>query len=132
MSSDIMKGYVKSNIIMAQADSSVQEIYSLMKKNNIRHIPVVQNGEAIGIISDRDVNFVNQASSDLSLKAEDIMTSEPYSVDEQMSVPHVVKIMSQRKFNSVLIHNDEKKIVGIFTSSDALDILSDHFANINS
>jgi CBS domain-containing protein len=127
MSTDTMKSFVKTKMHMVEPQSSVIEIFNLMKSNKIHHVPVVENGEAVGIISDRDVQFVNHADNSFQMTAKDIMTANPYTVDAMTSVPHAVNTMTQKGINSILIHDDSKKIVGIFTSTDALNILSNHY-----
>lgn len=123
--SDTLQDFVKTNIHMVDQDMNVFEIFQLMKKHKIRHVPVVEKGEAVGMISDRDLQFVNATGDSLQLKAKDVMTNNPFSVDSMTSVPHVVNAMAAKKINSVLIHDQNKKVVGIFTSTDALKILSE-------
>jgi CBS domain-containing protein len=124
MSDDTMSSFVKGKISMVELNTPVMEIFNLMKKKSIRHVPVVNDGLAIGIISDRDVQFINHIGDALQLTAKDIMTDNPYSVDSMTSIPHVVNVMAKKKISSVLIHDSEKKISGIFTSTDALEILA--------
>ena len=130
MSDDTMKAYLKDGVHMVEPSAGVLEVFNLMKSKKVRHIPVVEKGEAVGVISDRDVQFINHAGDAFQLKASDVMTTEPYSVDSLTSIPHVINVMDQKKINSVLIHDENHKIVGIFTSTDALQILADHYKNI--
>lgn len=127
---DTMKGFIRDVVHMVTPTTGVLEVYNIMKSKKIRHIPVVENGEAVGVISDRDVQFINYAGDAIQLKASDVMTTGPYSVDSLTSIPHAVNVMAQKKINSVLIHDTDKKIVGIFTSTDALQILSSHYKSI--
>lgn len=55
------------------------------------------------------------------------MTPSPVSVDTLTTIPHAIKLMRQNRVNSVLVHDKENKVVGIFTSTDALDILAQHY-----
>lgn len=130
MSEDTMNKFLRDGVHMVEPNTGVLEVFNLMKSKKVRHIPVVQNGEAVGVISDRDVQFINHSGDAFQLKASDVMTAAPYSVDSLTSVPHVVNVMAQKKINSVLTHDQSHKIVGIFTSTDALQILADHFKNI--
>lgn len=125
--SDTVQDYVKKNIYMVKPDEEITTIFNSMKRHKVRHIPVVENGEAVGIISDRDLQFLNWTQESLQLKAKDIMTAQPYSVDQMTTIPHVVNSMASKKINSVLIHDQSKKVVGIFTSTDALKILSETY-----
>jgi predicted transcriptional regulator len=121
--SDTMEKFINHKMVLVESSTTVLEAYNLMKKNNIRHLPVVKEGMAIGVVSDRDVQFINFGGDSLNLKVEDIMTKEPLTVDSLTTIPHVVQLMKNKKVNSVLINGSNKKIEGIFTSTDALNIL---------
>ena len=42
-------------VVFCQADSPLEEAWKLMKKNGIRHIPVVSDGVAVAMLSARDL-----------------------------------------------------------------------------
>lgn len=122
--------YVKGDeLILAAPETSVVDLYQLMQKHRIHHIPVVSDGKAIGIVSDRDVKFVSYSDGVTQMTAADIMTPEPYTVSETTQLEEVILTMANKEFNSVLINNGEGKITGIFTSKDALKLLSKMFLN---
>lgn len=123
MLNETLSNYVIPNLTIAQKNSSVFEVYELMKKNQIRHIPIVENGSAVGIISDRDLQFLTLGNQDDQITCGDLMTIEPYSVAQDMTISSVSNEMARRRINCALIHNEAKKIVGIYTSSDALEVL---------
>ena len=129
MTNDTMESFVRSSSDMkwVSPDTKTVEIFTLMKKNKIHHLPVVDNGKAVGIISDRDVSFVDKAGDAFELSAKDIMTEGPVSVDRLTTIPHAVQLMRQNKVNSVLVHDDKEKLIGIFTSADVMDILLDTY-----
>jgi CBS domain-containing protein len=116
--------YVISNLTFLDPNSTVYDAYERMKRDQIHHIPVVENGEAIGIISDRDLQFVTIAGNSQEIKCKDIMTEAPLTVTTNASLPEVAEMMIDKKVNSVLINNSEGKVVGIFTSTDALKIIA--------
>ena len=116
--------YVISNLTFLNADETVFDAYKKMKSDQIHHLPVIENGKAIGIVSDRDLQFVTMSGSSNGIKCRDIMTEDPYVVTTSTPLPEVAKMMVDKKINSVLINNSEEKVVGIFTSTDALKILA--------
>lgn len=105
-------------------EAKLMDVYRLMQKNRIRHIPVVKGGEAVGIISDKDVNFVSFTGSDNDMCASDVMSTDIYSVSPETPLSTMVSHMARMKINSALIHDEKGKIAGIFTSTDALKILA--------
>jgi len=50
------------NVISCEPDASMEQAIGLMTKNHIRHLPVVEGGKAVGMISIRDV-MVHQLAS---------------------------------------------------------------------
>jgi len=118
--------YVISNLTFISPTSTVHDAYETMKKQQIHHVPVVENGEAIGIISDRDLQFITMMGTSNEVKCQDIMTKNPVIVDTSSPISEVALTMVNKNINSVLINNTEGKVVGIFTSTDALKILSNN------
>jgi CBS domain-containing protein len=118
--------YVNNSLVIANPDTPVTELYQLMQKHRVRHLPVVEDGKAVGVISDRDVKFVAYSNGVIGMTAKQIMTEDPYTVTDNDSLQDVVNTMNEKKINSALISNGAGKIVGIFTTSDALKLLADH------
>lgn len=125
--SDTMQAFRKDKMKWVGPEESTLDIFNLMKKSKIHHLPVIEDGKTVGIISDRDVSFVDKTGNSLNLQAKHIMTPYPVVVDELTTIPHAVKLMKQNKINSILIRDSSGKISGIFTSTDALDLLIRHY-----
>ena len=121
-----VKNYTSEELIIAQPETPITELYQTMQRERIRHIPIVKNGEGVGIVSDRDVKFVSYSTGVTEMTAEQIMTDRPYTVDMNCELKDIISKMNDKKINSTLIKDDNGKIVGIFTSSDALDLLAKH------
>lgn len=112
--------------ITAADDMLVDELVELLENNHIRHLPVVdQQGKVIGIISDRDLRLVKGLDlvSHQHIRAADIMTPEPFTVAANTPIDEVAFIMSDKKIGSMLVNDEDGKLLGIFTASDALNAL---------
>ncbi|WP_440613470.1 KpsF/GutQ family sugar-phosphate isomerase [Candidatus Pelagibacter sp. HIMB1748] len=75
-------------------------------------ILIVRNNKkkTIGIITDGQVRRVNQKNSNLhSLKAKDIMTREPVTIDKNELAAKALSIMNNKKITSLLVSNRQKK-----------------------
>jgi CBS domain-containing protein len=121
-----LENYVNNSLVIANPDTPVTELYQMMQKHRVRHLPIVEEGKAVGIVSDRDVKFVAYSNGVVGMSAKQIMTEDPYTVTDKDSLQSVVGTMNEKKINSALIENSAGKIVGIFTTSDALKLLADH------
>ena len=105
-------------------DASIEEVIGLMEKNGIRHIPVVdESGKPVGIISDRDANLIACFEIMTPLKASDVMVPEPFVAQEGDNLEDVVFEMSTKKIGSAVILDENLKVTGVFTSTDALNAL---------
>ena len=53
---DIMiKDIMSKKIIFSNIDSSIKDVSKLMKKNNIGFIPIKDNNQYVGVVTDRDI-----------------------------------------------------------------------------
>lgn len=100
------------------------ELLKLMTSQDIRHLPVMRDGELIGIISDRDVRlFAGMPEADRAgLTAADIMSEDLISVEASTPLDQVAQLMSAKKISSLII-TENNEFLGIFTASDALNAL---------
>ncbi len=110
------------------ADSSVAEIEGLMAEHKIRHVPVQQKGEVVGIVSERDLHHLVARSMPQSqkatMRARDVMVDEPYIVGFDTPLNQVVAEMEKRHIGSTLVlHHD--KLAGILSVTDVCRILAE-------
>lgn len=109
--------------VTATKDTHYEKLVELMDKENIRHIPIVENGKPVGIISDRDLRILKNIEWANQIKASDIMTENPETVITGTCLDKVAFKMSQLKIGSTLVVNSHGEIKGIFTVTDALNAL---------
>lgn len=99
-----------------------------MDELNVRHLPVRESGKIVGIVSERDLGRLAAsvvAGYDLtSQKVEDAMLSGVLTVLESDDVKSVAARMLSRRVGSAVVVDAHGGVLGIFTDSDALRILS--------
>lgn len=93
----------------------------IMNEKGIRHLPILENGVAIGIISKRDITAQDPNKDLAHLSVTEIMTEDPFTVRSTDLLKDVVFEMSSRKIGSALVNDENNKLYGIFTSIDALN-----------
>jgi acetoin utilization protein AcuB len=93
-----------------------------MNKVNCHHLPVMDGGTLVGVISDRDIRLVNKADMK-RMKVEDVCVEEALQVDLDTSVGTAAAMMAERHVSSVLVTEDGK-LAGIFTATDACRALA--------
>ncbi len=109
--------------ITVERKTNMEKVKSLMEEHGIRHMPVVDKEEPVGIISDRDVKVLGKFPAWSTFVAEDVMSPEPYTVTPTTNLDEVALHMSEKKIGSAIVQDETGEIVGIFTSTDALNAL---------
>jgi len=109
----------------AAQDDTLSDIITRMEEEKIRHLPILENGNVVGLISDRDIKVFRNMSWAEKFMAKDIMIKDVYKVNAGTALKDVIDQMINKKFGSALVLNNEGKLEGIFTSTDALKVLKD-------
>jgi acetoin utilization protein AcuB len=125
-----VKDCMTANPVVISPDATLPEAAALMKKGGFRRLPVVNRGDLIGIITDRDVKQAMPSdATSLSvweinfliaqIKVREIMTHAPYTVIEDAPVEDAAKLMLDRKVGGLpVIFAD--RLTGVITTTDLL------------
>jgi acetoin utilization protein AcuB len=106
-------------------DQTLETAHRMMREERVRHLPVLEHGQLIGVVSQRDLYFLETiAGVDLREDTvEDAMSVDAYVVKPNDSVVEVATTMAKRKLGcAVVVERD--RVVGIFTATDALEVLA--------
>lgn len=123
------KGPVTVNI-----DDPLSRVKDLFEENSFHHLLVVEKGVLLGVISDRDllkalsprIDTVSATSHDLAclnMKAHQIMTRKPISVNKNLAVKEAVKIFNQHNISCIPVVDKDQKPVGIVSWRDIMKVL---------
>jgi acetoin utilization protein AcuB len=110
--------------ICVASDTLLSSAMVHMRRHDIRHLPVVDGGRLIGILSQRDIAMAT-AEADQWPPSEhvgDAMSREVYAVPPERPLGEVAAKMVERKYGCTVVTRDER-VVGIFTTTDALRLL---------
>ncbi len=110
---------INSHLSLAQAEK-------MMSEYHIRHLPVLEGGKLIGLVSDRDLKMVMSFKDvdPVKVTVEEACTFDPITVSPESDLDEVVKLMAEKRIGSVLVA-DNNKLVGIYTWVDALNSMSE-------
>jgi acetoin utilization protein AcuB len=108
-------------------DQTLASAHALMRKHDLRHLPVLRGGRLVGVLSQRDLYFLETISGvDVDIdQVADAMSSDVYSVEPDVAVREVARIMALHKYGCTVV-TENGRIMGIFTANDALQ----HLANL--
>lgn len=92
----------------------------MMRQHHIRHLPVLDGGRIVGIVSERDIELAMRFSSGGRTPVEDAMVADPYIVAPNMPVRTVARAMAEHRYGCAIIA-EGTRIAGVFTTVDALN-----------
>ena len=104
---------------------SLATAHRLMRSHDIRHLPVLEQGDLVGILSQRDLLLLEtlrgvDIDEDL---VEDAMTTDTYAVSPDTPVATVARHMARKRYGCAVIM-ERGRVAGIFTATDALRIVA--------
>ena len=117
-------------LITLSLKDSLYSAEKRMKVNHIRHMPVVDGDELIGLVSLSDlqrVSFIDAYSKEGTedtpvynmLSIRDLMIKNPLTASPKTTILEVSKLLASKEFHSLPVV-DEGKLVGIITTTDLL------------
>jgi len=118
--------YMTRAQFFAAPDESVITAYERMLEHDVRHLPVLRADELVGVLFKSDLKLVHSLSREVlrPIQVQSVMVTEYYTVSPDQALDVAAREMSKRKWGSALVV-DQGKVVGVFTTTDALRALSD-------
>jgi CBS domain-containing protein len=125
------------NVHTVNISDDLHEAIEIVKKNHIRHLPVLEGKEVVGIISRTDINrltfsslFDNQEGADEAilemLSIPQVMTQKPRTVDASLSIREVAEILATEEYHALpVIENGE--LAGIVTTTDVIKYMLEQY-----
>src|SRR5690606_18103869 len=108
-------GVVKDPICI-DADATIRELMALTRANNISGVPVLRNGELVGIVTRRDVRF----ETNMDARVADVMTAKDRLVTVQVGAEseQIKGLLHRYRIEKVLVVNDQFELKGLITVKD--------------
>jgi len=101
--------------ISIEPDRKLHEVLDIMSKYKISGVPVVKNGNLVGIITNRDLRF----ESNLNQTVEAVMTKENLATAKPgITLEESKAILHERRIEKLLVVDDQGKLVGLITIKD--------------
>lgn len=130
----LVKNWMSKEVVTIEADYSMQEAISLLKEHRIKILPVMENGELVGVISDRDLKRASASDATTldvhellylvsQIRVKKIMTKDPITVSPDLTVEETAELLLANKISGAPVVNGDGKVVGVITQSDLFRVL---------
>jgi acetoin utilization protein AcuB len=111
--------------VVIASDRPLAEAHRLMRERGFRHLPVVDAGRLVGLVSQRDL-YLLESLKGIDPATETVgeaMSDAPFTVGPDARLEDVAVRMAERKIGSAVVV-DRGSVIGLFTTVDALRALA--------
>jgi acetoin utilization protein AcuB len=129
---------MKAQDIMAKAvisvdiDERLPEIKKILETHAFHHLPVIENGKLVGIISDRDLlriisPFIDRVSEQprdldtLNRAAHQVMTRQPISVKAETPIEEILAWFKRVDISCLPVIDNEGQVIGMISWRDLIN-----------
>ncbi len=128
-----VRDFMKTHVITIPSSTSIYDALKIMKDNNIKRLPVVDDGKLVGIVSRRglkeatpskattlSIYELNYLLSKMTVK--DVMHKDVITVDPDTSFEQAAYIMHKYQIGGLPVL-ENGKLVGYISSNDLFNVM---------
>ncbi|HEY6878609.1 MAG TPA: CBS domain-containing protein [Polyangiales bacterium] len=111
--------YMSRSPLTIGRDQPLSRAHAVMREHAIRHLPVLEGGSLIGMLSQNDLYLV-ESLPDVDARqvsVEEAMSREVYAVPPETPLVDVARTMADSKLSSAVIMQGQH-VLGVFTGVD--------------
>jgi CBS domain-containing protein len=114
--------YMSRSVVTVTPQTEFHRAFDLMRSRNIHHLPVVDGGQVVGIVAERDLLLAaaNFGSSEVPIA--EIMRGPAVCVAESALLKEAARLLVVRHIGSLPVLDSKKALVGIITETDIFKI----------
>ena len=133
---------MSKDLVTVHPEDTMKRVEELFRRHNIHHLPVIEEGKLIGMVSKSDYLFFkrgfNDQSTDKNLdmfrlkvwKVSDVMTTKLAKMEPEDRINVALDVFEKNIFHAIPIVKDDK-IVGIVSSLDIIRHLAEDRGAVN-
>ncbi len=130
----LVENWMNPNVITVDADDSMLDATKLLKEHNIRHLPVLEKGKLVGVITDRDLKRASPSDATsleahellyliANIKVREIMTRNPITVPYNFTIEEAAEILLQARISGMPVVDKDGDVIGTITQTDLFKVL---------
>jgi acetoin utilization protein AcuB len=130
----LVQHWMTRDVVTVEADTPFLEARLILKDKKIRHLPVVDRGKLIGVVTDRDLKEAAPSGATtldvyelnyllFKMKVRDLVKKAPITIKPTNSVEKAALLMHDHKIGCLPVVDDAGKLVGMITEADLLGVM---------
>ncbi len=132
----LVQDWMTRDPITIEAETPFLEARLILRERHIRHLPVVDHGQLVGVVTDRDLKEAAPSGATtldvyemnyllLKMKVRDLIKRSPITVRPTSSVEEAARLMQDHKIGCLPVTDEAGMLVGLLTETDLLRAIVD-------
>lgn len=106
----------------APPETTLKQAAALLREHDVRHLPIVEDGRLVGVISDRDLRMAYGQHLPPETEVAQVMVPRTIVVAPEARLHHAAKLMVEHRISCLPVCEGlGQHLIGILTSTDLLD-----------
>ena len=125
----LVKDSMTREVVTLSPQATAGEALALCRERRIRHLPVLEEGHLVGIVSDRDLRSATPALGDPAraealgkILVSEVMAREVATARPEDPIEEAANAMREKRIGCLPVL-EEDALVGVVTSSDVMEAL---------
>ncbi|MCL5124066.1 MAG: CBS and ACT domain-containing protein [Deltaproteobacteria bacterium] len=125
----LVKDWMSVNVVTVNTNDSMQHAINLLIENDISMMPVLEDGQLVGVVTDRDLKRASPSDAVMldiqrilyllsKLEVGAIMSRYPITLPVDLTVEEAAEILLKNKISGAPVLDESGKIRGVITKSD--------------
>jgi acetoin utilization protein AcuB len=130
----LVKYWMRKSVITVDAKDSMQEAGNRMKEYFVSLLPVLKDGELVGVITDRDLKRAQASDATLlgmheliylisRIKCEDVMSKNPVTIPDDFTLEEAAERLLKHKISGAPVADKAGRIVGTISQREIFKAL---------
>lgn len=130
----LVQEFMTHPAITVSSKTSLRQAQQIMRDYQIRHLPVVDGHQLVGILSSGDIRRASPSSATTlsvwelralweKVTVAEVMSKQLVTIAATTSVHEAVRLMYDNRFNSLPVVDKANQLMGIFTEVDLYRLL---------
>jgi acetoin utilization protein AcuB len=130
----LVKNWMSKDVVTVDADDSMQNAIYILQEKNIKMLPVVEKGNIVGIITDRDLKKASPSDATTldmhellflisKIKIRDLMKKPVHTVPPNFTIEEAAAILLEKRISGLPVVDEAGQLAGIITRSDIFKLV---------
>jgi len=130
----LVKNWMSKDVVTVESDDSMQNAIYILKEKNIKMLPVVEKGNIVGIITDRDLKKASPSDATTldmhellflvsKIKVRELMKKPVHTVPLDFTIEEAAAVLLEKRISGLPVVDEDGQLVGIITRSDIFQLI---------